>query len=244
MPIRKFAAQRKGLPPVMAFSGTLREVEEMCPSSLAFQLRQKSKLFLTNQEALAFARKILPKARVALGAIQNRRRRNFGWGTNEEIFSVNFFGGKVFFVLRFLPNGKILIRQQPVTHGIIRNRGRLFVHECKFAGLLAILQKGFLGCTNPNAVISAKRREMALANPEYLPGIVHGDRFSIEFMNPTPEDIIPRFRNAFVEKAAVTDIASVNIELDSEATAAEKQKKKAFYLRIIKKRFGVPVHFV
>jgi len=256
MPIKRYASGRKGKKPFFYFKGTPKEANQVSQDKIMAAFRGAGFNFPTKKAARDAARNLKAKVQALLG----QEQRDEQWVGRQRTIVLPTAVGTLNFRLTILKNGKIVVHQHPVTHGVnwyVDKRER-FIHS--FAILKKILAKGFRTRGHgENALRYTKRGKIAVPNEQptgetrRIYGAVpknaeeratKGDSFAIEMMAPFKEVYWEEgelSKMAIAEKASPNKILCVNIELKEGISKAVEKRKRAFYKKALE---GYSIHFV
>ncbi len=149
------------------------------------------------------------------------------------VFTVATKQGILALRVKTYSNGQILIRQQPLTHGITGS----------FSDVMAILKKGFDSPSGtPNTILYIGRRGQAYPNHQLGSDSTFGDSYSLEIMDTSPTHGYPNKTGRQVmgiKKADPSKILAITIHLGT-TNQNERQEKMEFYKEALQ---GWPVHF-
>ncbi|MFA5931181.1 MAG: hypothetical protein WC821_02635 [archaeon] len=241
MPIKQ-TKPRTGSKPMTYFKGTQQELkkitaaqalETFSKSEIKFYGREhatkETEIFRTNISSLA---KKLDKGQTALTTLITEH-------------------GVIVMRVQKTKSGKILLHQQPQTHGLMSTGGARDRYEI----LERILKKGFIGKSAPNTVIRKQRTRVgwiaaqdARKNP-----ITKGDGYSVEFMTPVGNSAKKHTSGSretvdagtyFARRSNPNQILSVNITTDPLISKEVMKQKIDFYKEHIQRKYGVPVKFL
>jgi len=234
MPLKKRASSRPGFEPFRYFKGEASEVERATAREIATPFNEAG---YNLPDAESF------KAELVKGINELRKS-----GNNKATLFAHTDKGDIAVQIIKSPgkDGRILIRQHPVTHGITGQipSSQRPLYANTFQSLLGVLAEGFhKRKSGANVILHEGRREMAASLLDlHSAGIVKGDTYAIELMSGFGENRFDKGGSNFsVGYAPVNQILRINIKLDSYSSKETRKQKIAFYKDALK---GWPVHFI
>jgi hypothetical protein len=226
MPIHLKNPRKEELPPLVYFKGGQDEVSRSVPQDFEAAFRMAG-LSLRSSELFCTL--------VKRGVTEINRQRP-GTSGRSIVLNAETDRGEVFLNLRVSVGGQVIIRQQPVFHGLIHG-GHNFLE------LKAILTGGFTGLKAPNIIVDTDRRKMGWAGGD-KDEPTRGDKYSIDFLKPirrVSSQAEETIHTPFLGSAKPADILCVNIEIARNLPRDEAEKRMNFYRAELK---GWPVHFI
>jgi len=228
MAIRTKKPWKKTAKPFVYFKGTVTKGRRLPLKHITEAFEHAGVTFPDKKSARDTARQLKANAVDALDHMKKT-----GW--DRKVFAVDLPSGEsVNFRVFRSRNGKVLLHQHPVMHGVRRPN---MMHELStFESLKKVLETGFEGKRAPNVERAERRKQVGQwAGRD---GITRGDRYAVEIM-AAMDGYNPAY--GYVKKAEPEQIARVNVEIDPKLSKKEVAEKKRFYRKHLK---GTPFHFV
>jgi hypothetical protein len=233
MPLVRRKALRQGRVPMIYFKGNPRELKEIGPVAIRDTLKSADVILSKTR-----AKKMRKDIRALVKTLKPSSSTTYTLFIGEDAIPIHISKSR---------RGRLLIRQQPLVHGV------RIARSDSFTNLMGVLSTEFRGSRTVNSTIFPKRqRRVGWSDQSLIEGVTYGDAYAIEFMAPAKPVLYwreseARFRNSGMtqlDRAKAQQILSINIRLSSHQPQERINEKKRFYRAEIQKRHGIPVKFV
>lgn len=241
MPIKQ-TKPRTGSKPMTYFKGTQQELKKITTPQVLDAFTKSEIKFYGKEHATKETEIFLKNINSIIKKLSEKR---------SVLTAIITEHGVVVIRVQKTKNGRVLIHQQPQTHGLMSSGNKLDRYEV----LQKILKKDLIGRSPPNSVIRHKRTRVgwiAAQDPRKNP-ITKGDGYSVEVMTPVGKEGMQKPRGLgetidggtyFIRRSSPNQLVSVNITTDPLISKEVMKRKIDFYKEHIQRKYGVPVKFL